>query len=95
VNQPSFVRIQPLLWMNAQPGLPSGTATNVAPFGKATAIRALPKLNEGRPGTGCDDVFDTRQGAAAGESRTETFSGDPERSGAPASANIAIAITDD
>jgi len=48
--------------MNAMPppGLPSGTATNVAPSGRWVAIRALPKLNDERPGTTCDDVFDTR-----------------------------------
>jgi hypothetical protein len=32
-------------------------------------MRALPKLKDGRPGTGCDDVLDTRQASAKKTSR--------------------------
>jgi len=81
--------------MNAHPGLPSGTATNLAPFGKSTAMRALPKLNDGRPGTGCNDVFDPGHGAAVGEPRTTAFPRAGKKSSAPTTGNVAIAIGDD
>src|SRR4051812_1085977 len=69
--------------MNAHPGFPSGTATNVACSGKSTAMRLSPKLNDELPGTGCDEVLDTRQMPAAVASRIGTCSATCDRNRTP------------